>query len=77
MIVVAWRANELEFYSTILNKIKPIESRLATLSGSNQIILQRSKGAVSLQDARVKDQKRVEGRARENKTKSDKENAVR
>ena len=77
MTIVAWRGNELEFYSTILNKVKLIESRLAPLSGSIEFILQRSKGAVSLQDARIKDQKRVERRARENKTKLDKEKAVR
>ena len=39
--------------------------------------MQGSKGAVSLQDARVKDQRRVERRARENKTKLYKEKAVR
>ena len=77
MTIVAWRANEFEFYATILGKVKTIESRLATLPGSIEFILQTSKGAVSLQDARIKDQKRVERRTRENKTKSVKEKAVR
>ena len=68
---------EFEFYSTILDKVKTIESRLATSSGSIEFILQRSEGAVSLQDARIKDQKWVERRTRENKTKSVIEKAVR
>ena len=49
MTMVAWRANEFEFYSTILDNVKTIESRLATSSGSIEFILQRSEGAVLLQ----------------------------